>query len=418
MYFCQKFLPMKRKLFFFIFITSSIFAVLGQTRVETADYLLYIHKDSIKRTMQDLENFTIRYAPLGNWHIAEYIQKRLINYGITNAIIDTFYVEVEILFDNHSFFSNHCYNVRGSITGTQNPDSIVIIGAHLDAINLVRDTVWILNKDLAPGADDNASGIAVMIEMARIIHQYNLKPQNRIDLLAFDAEEIGLFGAAHDAQRRVTENDNVMIMINNDMVSYQPVELPYKMNIHWYDNATLEAFHAFILCAEYSSIIPNFPYGEDNNMRRASDSWEYAKKGIKSIFFIEHFFNPDYHTQYDLCENVNFEYIEEVAKVNFALLNHYAKFDNSTTEVQTVKNREFFSVYPNPVQKTASITISSFMHGKPYTFQVFDTHGRLCYKTSLTRQRTPIDFSEFSSGLYIMQLVTPDGCTYSQKIIK
>jgi Zn-dependent M28 family amino/carboxypeptidase len=64
------------------------------------------------------------------------------------------------------------YNVKGSISGNEHPDSTVIIGAHLDAI--VYDTINFL-YNITTGADDNASGVATMIEMARIFHKYNIK---------------------------------------------------------------------------------------------------------------------------------------------------------------------------------------------------------------------------------------------------
>ncbi|MDR0232921.1 MAG: M20/M25/M40 family metallo-hydrolase [Dysgonamonadaceae bacterium] len=410
---------MRKSLFSFIIIISFIFSAFGQTKIETADYLPYVHKDSINRTMQDLENFTTRYAPKGNKHVAEYIQQRLVDYGVANTVIDSFYVESTIWFDSWKLFRGYCYNVRGSIEGTENPDSIVIIGAHLDAINLVYNPLrgYVLNKELSPGADDNASGVAIMIEMARIMHQYQLKPQNRIDLLAFDAEEIGLYGGAYDAKRRITEGDDVVIMINNDMVSCQPENKDYTINIHWYNNAVPEANHAADMCREYSTITPVLPQGNDNSSREASDSWEYAKKGIKSVFFIEYFFTDYYHTKNDLCKNSNFEYVQEVGKVNFALLNHYAKFDGYFTGIQTKTKEESFSVYPNPVRKMATVTISSEMFDMPYTLQIFDAFGRLCYQTSLTQQYTPIDFSEFSSGLYVVKLIVPGGHSYTQKII-
>jgi len=415
--FAKKILNMKKSLFFLIFILFFIFSVFGQVKVETADYLNYIDRDSIKKTVLDMENFTTRYAPLGNRNVAQYIQQRLVNYGIINTEIDTFYKNLPPSLLDFVPFRGYFYNVRGSILGT-NSDSIVIIGAHLDAINH-NGSQYVLNKNFTPGADDNASGVAIMIEMARIIHQYNLKTQNRIDFLAFDAEELGLHGAARDAQRRIAEQDKVIIMVNNDMVSNQPIEEEYRINIHWYDNARPEAEYAASVCNEYSSIRPILPQGNDNGMRENSDSWEYAKKGIKSVFFIEYSFDQDYyHTSYDICENYNYEYAEEVGKVNFALLNHYARFNSYPFDIQTVKDRENFSVYPNPVQRMANIAIPTSMYVPSCMIQVFDNYGRICYQTSVIQQRTPIDFSEFASGLYVVQLITPDGHSYSKKIVK
>ena len=106
-------------------------------------------------------------------------------YGIDNATIDSFYVDDSTKITGK--FEAWMYNVKGSISGNEHPDSTVIIGAHLDAI--VYDTINFL-YNITTGADDDASGVATMIEMARIFPKYNVKPRLSVDFMGFDAEEL------------------------------------------------------------------------------------------------------------------------------------------------------------------------------------------------------------------------------------
>jgi leucyl aminopeptidase len=126
-----------------------------------------------------------------NKKVAQYLVNRLKTYGIENARIDSFWVSIP----SHWLVGNvnqYMYNVLGTLKGTGKTDSTVIIGAHLDAIAITPNY---LLTETAPGANDNATGCAIMLEMARIIYENNLQPYHNIDFMAYDAEEIGLCGS-------------------------------------------------------------------------------------------------------------------------------------------------------------------------------------------------------------------------------
>ena len=101
-------------------------------------------------------------------------------------------------------------NVVGTIEGTTNPDQEYIVGAHFDSVN------WEDPENGAPGADDNASGVALILEAARVLSAY--ESDYTIRFIAFDAEEG--YGAGSGAYATEHVNDNILGMISCDMVSY------------------------------------------------------------------------------------------------------------------------------------------------------------------------------------------------------
>lgn len=104
-------------------------------------------------------------------------------------------------------------NVVATLKGTDPTDTrIIMMSAHLDS-RAARD---IDNTSLAPGANDDASGIAAMLEIARIISVRGYPAT--IIFTAVSGEEHGLLGAKHLAKRAKEENWNIIAMLNNDMI--------------------------------------------------------------------------------------------------------------------------------------------------------------------------------------------------------
>ena len=390
----------------------------AQTQAEFEDMLSQINADSLKKTVQDLQNFGNRFCDNssgGNKNVALYLVNRLKNYGIGDAKIDSFHVQIE----EHWLLGNidrYMYNVAGRIFGESGFDSTIIIGAHLDAISLTEDRELLATS---PGADDNASGVAIMIEMARIFHKNNIKPKYNIDFMAYDAEEIGLFGSFYDAEKRKNAGEKIMMMINNDMVSNQPLDsLPWKLNFVQYDNSLNFNDKAMNLCAIYTVLTPHkLPDEENEKSTKSSDSYAYYFWGFQTVYSHEHTFSPHYHSVNDVIENCNFEYMKEVGRMNFALLYHYAVgeiFDGSICCVPYLPNVQ---VFPNPT--TNEVWVQCYSDMTVDKIEIYDITGRLLdfYDSSLISNLTMIDFRSFQSGVYVMKIYTSYGIK-NKKIVK
>jgi hypothetical protein len=107
----------------------------------------------------------------------------------------------------------HLKNVIATLKGTDPTDNrILLVSAHLDTRVEADDDA----TSFAPGANDDGSGIAAILEMVRIMPKHPFPAT--IVFMAVSGEEHGLFGAAHMAKKAKTENWNIVAMLNNDMI--------------------------------------------------------------------------------------------------------------------------------------------------------------------------------------------------------
>ncbi|WP_413558931.1 M28 family peptidase [Bdellovibrio sp. HCB209] len=105
-------------------------------------------------------------------------------------------------------------SVRVRITGSTRPNEIVVLGGHLDSIN----QGWGGGQQ-APGADDNASGSANLLEILRIISQ-KAQPERSVEFFWYAGEESGLLGSAEIAKTYKAEKRDVVAVLQLDMTSY------------------------------------------------------------------------------------------------------------------------------------------------------------------------------------------------------
>ena len=96
------------------------------------------------------------------------------------------------------------WNVVGELTGTEFPDELVIIGGHLDS------------HDIGPGAFDNAAGAVLVMETARLLAKQRKNLRRTVRFIGFAAEEIGLLGSHHHAEKHAAELQKARFMLNCD----------------------------------------------------------------------------------------------------------------------------------------------------------------------------------------------------------
>jgi len=127
-----------------------------------------------------------------------------------------------------------------TITGWDLPNEVVVLGAHLDSINANNRTD--LNQ-LAPGADDDASGIATLTETLRIALSEGWRPRRTVKFMGYAAEEVGLRGSNAIAQSFRSSGVNVVGVLQLDMTNYKSGAVPDMNLIADYSNADLKNFY-------------------------------------------------------------------------------------------------------------------------------------------------------------------------------
>jgi Zn-dependent M28 family amino/carboxypeptidase len=183
--------------------------------------------------------------------------------------------------DPFSFDSATYNNVVGVLPGTGHPEQIYIVGAHYDSVN-------------NPGADDNASGVAGVLEAARVLSKYKLDAT--VVFIAFDREEQGLIGSFHYAAEHST--DNILGMISVDMIAYNPAgalhDQAYLSSANPGSPIVTKLGNALTQYSGISGTPTTDYYG-------SSDHYPFYYQGFESTLLIERDVsnNPYYHSASD-----------------------------------------------------------------------------------------------------------------------
>lgn len=270
-----------------------------------------ISADSLKANAQWLQNLNSRFALNDNRRlIALKIKKKFESYGSLQVKLDSFFLTCEY---DGDLYETWQYNVVVTLPGSIHPDSLCIMGAHYDCI--LDDEDPTVN---APGANDNASGVAAILEIARVMKHHNYAPRTTIELVAFAAEELDLYGSADYATKVSNSGKKVSMMLNADMIAYEPSADPdqWKVNIMNYDNSEELQYRAVQVANAYTSLTPV----NDNTWIEEGDSFSFYQRGFEAVFFICNSDDPYYHTANDVTARCNFAYCREVAKLSCAML--------------------------------------------------------------------------------------------------
>jgi len=144
------------------------------------------------------------------WHIVD--GNKVSDYlviNIRNGLLTEKSKEITLDFNNRFYEKYHSQNVIGYIPGTKNPDRYIVFTGHYDHLGMMGNVMF-------PGANDNASGIAMMLDLA----QYYTKnpPEYSIVFMAFTGEEAGLHGSTTYAENPYFNLDDIQILFNLDMV--------------------------------------------------------------------------------------------------------------------------------------------------------------------------------------------------------
>lgn len=279
-----------------------------------ADFISAVNPDSVKYSIQTLQNFKTRYAFNENRDsIVNWIKQKYYSMGFSIVETDSFKAE-----------GTPQKNVIATLPG-KNRNEVCIVGAHYDSYS----------SDIynAPGADDNASGTALVFELARLMKSKNFIPECDIKFMNFAAEELGLYGSAHIAKKYKEAGTNVKLMINADMISYSTKSLDsslvsvdyYYKSLSWLD-AALELF------SKFTKIIPV----KGEYCSSSTDSYSFYSNNIQCISFIEYDFSPYYHEPSDTLGNYNIPYCAEIIKGAGALLLYASALPGPITNLNLV----------------------------------------------------------------------------------
>ncbi len=255
----------------------------------TSEIVQQISKENIRADVIELSSYETRYAGTAdNKKAVSNAMLRLQSYG---------YDVKEIC------YSTDACSVIAEKKGSQLPSEVLLVMGHIDSVG----------KSFA-GADDNASGTAVLLEMARVLKDFPNRKTVRFFIT--NGEELGLIGATHYARLLANENKikDIKLAINMDMVGYNKngiVELET-------DAAYEPIARSFAeLASRFTNLKTKITIGA-----WGSDHVPFLRRGVPSILTIENWDTktPCYHQECDKPETLNYDYASEIGKLNTAAI--------------------------------------------------------------------------------------------------
>jgi hypothetical protein len=262
--------------------------------------------DSLLSTLYHLQNYQTRYTYSRKCDTAAWwIHDRFQSFNLPTV------------YDVYLAGSQHdtSYNVIATITGQVRPESIVIIGGHFDSYSNTPYT-------LAPGADDNGTGTAVLIEAARILSNYQFR--YTIKFIAFSGEEQWMLGSYHWVDSvAVLQQLKIAGVYNFDMIAYTAYDST-RMYINRNTASTSLAVLAESVNVQYNIGLNLINYLDEDCAGDNTPFWEH---GYKAVFALEdtewgiwNGSNPHYHTTHDTIGNLRLGQVIRGAKLGVACI--------------------------------------------------------------------------------------------------
>jgi Zn-dependent M28 family amino/carboxypeptidase len=203
-------------------------------------------------------------------------------------------------------------NVIGYIEGTDKKEEVIILTAHYDHLGTYRGQVY-------NGADDNATGVAALLEIAEafsIAGENGHQPRRSILFLCPDAEEIGANGSRYYLENPVFPLDRTLVDINIDTIGREDAKRPdLKEFVYVYSSKSLKA-DLDKARHEAENMISKKPRVEILTTPPGSDNYIFERGGIPSIAYTTGH-SKDYHQPTDTAKKIDYNNMHRIVQLVF-----------------------------------------------------------------------------------------------------
>ena len=373
-----------------------------------------VSQTRVTATVQTLQDFGTRFTyTQGNTDAGDWLF----------AYFESLGLEAE----RHAFSwgGNDEENIIARIPGLTNPEEIIVISGHFDSTSEQPYTN-------APGADDDASAIAAVLEAALIFRDYGF--DRSIEFMCFNAEEQGRRGSAAIAGDYLAAGKDLVAVVNSDMIGYWPtgwardLDVAYEPVSEWLADAVIAASNTYVgipiakhpsgVCQDDHYAFTQLGISAITNM----DCWEAHNTGSETT--------PHYHKTTDTVATLNLPCMTQAIQVSVAAVAELAGPRTLTAVADTQAPRgslRLLGNQPNPFNPKTEIRFSSDAPGAWTALQIFTARGRLVREihggaydagTQLLTWDGRDDRGEaLPSGVYLYQVLSDRGATSAKKAV-
>jgi len=224
-------------------------------------------------------------------------------------------------------------NVLAFIKGSEKPDEIIIISAHLDHEGIKDGQIY-------NGADDDGSGTVAILEIAEAFKKAadaGKGPKRSVLFLHVTGEEKGLLGSKYYSENPIFPLKNTVTDLNIDMigrVDKAHKETPNYLYLIGADKLSTELHNiSEAMNKKYTNITLDYTYNDENDPNRfyyRSDHYNFAKHNIPVIFYFNGT-HEDYHKPTDTADKINYELLENRTRLVFYTAWEIANRENRLT---------------------------------------------------------------------------------------
>ncbi|MCB9252908.1 MAG: M28 family peptidase [Flavobacteriales bacterium] len=391
--------------------------------VDVSDILKLVDQNRILGISSSIEGVRHVSAPTLLNTVRDTIEKLFGSYGF------------ETERQNFTYSTYNGYNLTGRKAGVKDESKTFIIDAHYDGVNG------------SPAADDNGSGVAGVLEAARVLRNFNF--EHSIRFIGFDFEEQGLVGSNYYVQNSIKNYESIAGVLNMEMIGFfsdknNSQSVPTGFNLLFpdaYQQLQKDTFKGnfIVVCGNTASKNLNKSFVEASGKYvpelnllsvevpgngeiapdfRRSDHTNFWENNNEALMLTDgsNFRNPNYHKSSDANSTLNYDFMYKVIKAVIATTAEMAKpvsVGYFEYDILNLSSRELHkhslpitvNIQPNPSEGAFTFNIQA-LNSVISKMEVFDLNGKIVWSKALFFERGEqsfkFDFSSLQTGNYIV----------------
>lgn len=355
--------------------------------------------DSIEAYIEHLCSYhNRRYDSRYIWEVQDWLVSRYQALGVDTVMLHDFPVPDSTI--------ETADNIIAVQWGAKTPQEFVVCGAHYDSWN---DDGEDPDTIRSPGADDNASGVAGILETARLLSHYTF--DRSIIYANWCAEEIGLVGSAAYAHDMAEQGMDIVGYFNLDMTGYLQEGSDIHVHLMYTTQDSTIADYVYGFSHTY---FPDMPIHQDWLAWGDSDYSSFNRNGYPAVHPFEDVraSSPYIHSRQDVLGlSVNsLEQSKRFTELNLGLVATLAGLQNH----DVIENESItIALYPNPAKESVTILADDELQH----VTVINLIGQsLAHNVVRENNKYVLDINQFPSGIYLLKISTKRG-TATQRLV-
>ena len=359
-----------------------------------------VSKDSLEATINHLQSYhTRRWNSQMVYEAQDWLYEAYRGMGIDSVFLHDF------TFIHHDTLRETSDNVIAIQRGLVYPNEYVVCGAHYDSYCHGSGHPDSLR---APGADDNASGTAGILETARLLSQCQF--ERSIMYCGWAAEEANLQGSAAYAKECADNLVDIVGYFNLDMIGYLKEGDDMQMRLIYVNRDSTFANYIYDFCDIYDSALlvkQGWMIGGD------SDFSSFNRNGYAAVHLFEntHNYSPYIHTADDslgLSVN-NMDQARRFTQIHLGLVATLAGLVNTSVEESESAD---LTVYPNPVSGLLTVRGEDLQQ-----IEMYNTLGQLMLKKTCRGSAVQLDLASLAAGIYVLRVIDDAMQVHTHRIL-